>query len=97
MAPCQWLTSMPSVTAYVSPNFWKTNMGDTTWFAEHGYPVLWVAHWTSAGAPSTPAGDWAARGWTFWQYTSNGTVPGISGRVDLDRMRGADFSRVRIP
>lgn len=82
---------------YVSPNFWKTRMADTTWFAENGYPVLWVAHWTSANAPSTPAGDWGSRGWTFWQYSSEGSVPGITGRVDLDRMRGVDFSQVVIP
>jgi len=82
---------------YVSPNFWRTNLADTSWFAEHGYPVLWVAHWTTAGAPSTPGADWGSHGWTFWQYSSSGSVPGITGKVDLDRMRGTDFSRVRIP
>jgi GH25 family lysozyme M1 (1,4-beta-N-acetylmuramidase) len=81
---------------YVSPNFWKTDMGDTTWFATAGYPVLWIAHWTDAGAPSVPAANWAGNGWTFWQYTSNGTVPGISGRVDLDRYAGTDFNPVLI-
>ncbi len=81
---------------YVSPNFWKTSMGDTTWFATAGYPVLWIAHWTDAGAPSVPAANWAGNGWTFWQYTSNGTVPGISGRVDLDRYAGTDFNPVLI-
>jgi lysozyme len=82
---------------YVSPSFWTSRMGDTTWFAEHGYQVLWIAHWTTAETPRMPASDWSSRGWTFWQYTSDGTVPGISGRVDLDRYRGVDFARVRIP
>ena len=36
-------------------------------------------------------------GWTFWQYTSSGTVPGISGRVDLNRYNGTGFKRVLIP
>ena len=31
-------------------------------------------------------------GWTFWQYTSNGAVAGITGRVDLDRFNGTDLS-----
>ena len=42
-------------------------------------------------------GDWGGNSWTFWQYTSDGTVPGISGRVDLDRYNGTDFTKVRIP
>ncbi len=82
---------------YVSPSFWTTRMGDTTWFADHGYQAIWIAHWTSAEAPRMPASDWSSRGWTYWQYSSDGSVPGISGRVDLDRYRGVDFSRVRIP
>jgi lysozyme len=82
---------------YCSPNFWKTYMGDTGWFASNGYGILWVAHWTAASAPTVPGGNWGGKSWTFWQYTSDGAVPGISGRVDLDRYNGNDFTRVRIP
>ena len=82
---------------YCSPNFWRTYLGDTTWFAANGYDILWVAHWTAAPAPSVPGGAWGGHGWTFWQYTSDGTVPGISGRVDLNRYNGTDFTRVLIP
>lgn len=81
---------------YVSPSFWKTNMGDTTWFAQNGYGILWIAHWTTASAPTVPGSNWGGYGWTFWQYTSNGTVSGISVRVDLDRYKGTDFSPVLI-
>jgi lysozyme len=70
---------------YVSPNFWKNWVGDSTWFAANGYRVLWVAHWTTSPSPTVPASDWAGFGWTFWQYTSDGSVPGIVGRVDLNR------------
>ena len=63
---------------------------NTDWFASNGYP-LWIAHWTSAGAPAVPAGNWAGSGWTFWQHSSTGTVPGISGAVDLDRFNGASI------
>ncbi len=82
---------------YVSPSFWSSKMGNTSWFAANGYTTLWVAHWTTASAPSLPAGNWGGRGWTFWQYTSSGTVPGISGRVDLDRYRSGNFTPVLIP
>ena len=72
-------------------------MGDTTWFANNGYEVLWVAHWTTAADPTVPGGAWGANGWTFWQYTSAGVVPGIAGRVDLNRYNGSDLGAVRIP
>jgi len=38
---------------YASPYFWRTYLGDTTWFADNGYP-LWIAHW-GVPAPSVPA------------------------------------------
>jgi GH25 family lysozyme M1 (1,4-beta-N-acetylmuramidase) len=82
---------------YVSPNFWENNMLDSTWFASNGYDVLWIAHWTTAAGPSVPAGGWGSHGWTFWQYTSDGRVPGIAGRVDLDRFNGTDLSGALIP
>jgi GH25 family lysozyme M1 (1,4-beta-N-acetylmuramidase) len=82
---------------YCSPNFWKNYMADTTWFANNGYQVLWVAHWTTASDPTVPGGAWGANGWTFWQYTSSGVVPGIAGRVDLNRYNGSDLGAVRIP
>lgn len=47
------------------------------------YP-LWIADWgrnDGTISESPPATDRWAR-WTWWQYTSNATVPGVSGRVD---------------
>ena len=82
---------------YVSPSFWSSKMGNSNWFAKNGYDVLWVAHWTTAKSPSVPAESWGGENWTFWQYTSDGSVPGISGRVDLDRYNGTDLSKVLIP
>jgi GH25 family lysozyme M1 (1,4-beta-N-acetylmuramidase) len=79
---------------YVSPSFWRTYLGDTRWFADNGYKILWVAHWTSSSSPSVPGSNWGGRGWTFWQYTSSGSVPGIAGSVDLDRYNGTDLTRV---
>jgi GH25 family lysozyme M1 (1,4-beta-N-acetylmuramidase) len=78
---------------YASPSFWKNDMGNTRWFADNGYAMLWVAHWNTT-SPSVPATNWGGRSWTFWQYSSEGLVPGISGRVDLDRYRFDSFGPV---
>jgi lysozyme len=74
---------------YTTPEFWSTSMSDTDWFAKNGYAVLWIAHWTTASQPAVPAGGWAGNGWSFWQHSSSGIVPGISGAVDLDRFNGS--------
>jgi len=78
---------------YTSPNFWKTYMGDTRSFADAGYTTLWIAHWGVA-SPTIPAQNWGGHGWTFWQYSDCGSVPGVSGCVDLDRYNGTDLTPV---
>jgi GH25 family lysozyme M1 (1,4-beta-N-acetylmuramidase) len=82
---------------YVSPAFWRNSAGDSRILWSNGYKVLWIAHWTTASSPSLPADNWGGYGWTFWQYTSDGSVSGISGRVDLNRYKGTDFAKVLIP
>ena len=87
-----WLTEVESATGvrpliYTTPNFWSSSMANTDWFAANGYHV-WVAHWTTAAQPTVPAGNWGGHGWTFWQHSSTGSVPGVSGPVDLDRFNG---------
>jgi lysozyme len=91
-----WLGQVSASTGvrpiiYTNPSFWSTSMANTEWFARNGYTVLWVAHWTTARQPSVPAGNWAGLGWSFWQHSSTGSVPGISGAVDLDRFNGASL------
>ena len=91
-----WLTQVTAATGvrpiiYTTPKFWSTSMADTDWFARNGYSVLWIAHWTTAPQPSVPAGGWAGHGWSFWQHSSMGAVPGISGPVDLDRFNGSSL------
>ena len=81
---------------YTSPNGWETRTGDTTAVAAAGYTVLWVAHW-GVSSPRLPADEWNGNGWAFWQYTSDGSVPGIEGRVDLDWYEGGSFGPVLIP
>ena len=81
-------------TIYTSPSFWATSVGDSRWFADHGYR-LWIANWGVA-APTVPAKNWNGDGWTFWQWSDCGRVPGIKGSVDLDLYPGRHFHPVLI-
>ena len=79
-----WATEIRQKTGtnpiiYTSPGFWS-QIGYGT-----SQTTLWVAHWGVA-SPSVPS-SWPD--WTFWQYTSSGSVDGISGNVDLDSFHGA--------
>jgi len=66
---------------YTGQYFWRDSVGG----ADFTSSPLWHAQYTTASCP-TIAEPW--HGWTFWQYTSSGTVAGISGDVDLDRYNG---------
>ena len=44
----------------------------------------WIADYgANTGQPGTPPHTVNWPSWALWQYTSNGTIPGITGRVDL--------------
>jgi len=47
--------------------------------------ALWIAQYSSVQCPTLPPG---ASQWVFWQHSGTGTVPGISGPVDLDTFNG---------
>ena len=63
---------------FTYPYFWE-QLGQTTAFRT--YP-LWIANY-GVSEPQLPGG-W--RSYAIWQYTASGHVPGIPGRVDLDRL-----------
>ncbi len=70
---------------YTAPNFWSTYGTTDSYWAQFR---LWIAHYTTATAPSVPP-PWKA--WTFWQYTSKGDGPTYgteSYNVDLNRYVG---------
>nr|WSW66612.1 GH25 family lysozyme [Streptomyces sp. NBC_00995] len=76
------------VVIYTSPSWWNTCTGG--WSGMSALSPLWVAHWTSAGSPTIPSGF---PYYTVWQYSSTGSVSGVSGNVDRDRF-GGDRSRL---
>ncbi len=54
------------------------------------YP-LWIAAWgrNDGTVPESPPDTDRWSRWTFWQYTSNATVPGVSGRTDDSLFAGS--------
>jgi lysozyme len=91
----RWLTHVRERTGlramiYSGSSFWRRYMGNTSWFGRHGHPH-WVAHW-NVRRPDVPARGWGGRGWTFWQWSASGRVPGIRGPVDLDWFGGRDIA-----
>ena len=80
-----WLNRVKSRTGrlpalYTSPGFWS-GIGNPT---PNPLPYIWDAHW-GVSCPSLPPAWPRLR---FWQYSSKGSVPGISGDVDLDIYNG---------
>lgn len=76
-------TSTP-IWIYTSPGEWAALVGNeqAAWFAQWG---LWNAAYTTAATPLLPT-PWKDAGYKLWQYTSNGSVKGIEGRVDMNRI-----------
>lgn len=68
---------------YTTTSWWKSCTGNYAGFASK-HP-LWIARYNSS-VGALPAG-WNT--WTFWQYTSKGKSPGVSGNVDGNHFNGA--------
>jgi hypothetical protein len=80
---------------YTSPTGWAQRTGNTTAIADAGYELLWVAHW-GVREPLLPAGGWGGHGWTLWQRSDCGQVPGIRGCVDVNRLAGYSMAPLTI-
>jgi len=82
----EWMETVKNETGiepiiYVSSNYANNYLDNSV--AKYD---LWIAHWTYDPATSPNTGIWNS--WDFWQYSNNGSVPGISGDVDLDLFNG---------
>lgn len=68
---------------YTFPAFWtQTLLGSSRFSAYH----LWIAHYTLKASPTVPRGF---DDYLFWQFSEQGNVDGIGGKVDLDRFNGS--------
>ena len=80
-----WLEQVEAATGvqpilYMSPGFANEYAAPSSLAA---YP-LWVAEY-GVSQPMLPTG-WTT--WLIWQYSESGTMPGITGAVDLDEVNG---------
>jgi lysozyme len=66
---------------YTAKYFWQDSVGAPDDFLDH---PLWIANYTT-DCPLI-ADPWTR--WDFWQYTSTGSVAGITGNVDRDVWNG---------
>jgi GH25 family lysozyme M1 (1,4-beta-N-acetylmuramidase) len=63
---------------YTDVYFWEDSLENPD-VAGLGSPDLWFAHW-GTGFPPTPD-SWS--NWEIWQYSTTGSVDGITGYVNL--------------
>jgi lysozyme len=85
MVEAQIKTGMKPVI-YTTTAWWKTCTGNSAAFG--GYP-LWIASYAPSN-PALPAG-WSK--YTFWQHTSKGAVPGITGSSTDEDYLGRPIAR----
>jgi GH25 family lysozyme M1 (1,4-beta-N-acetylmuramidase) len=81
-----WVTVVQNATGrapviYAGPGFWNSSVGSSIF----GGDPLWVANW-GVTCPNVPSG-W--NNWVFWQFSDQGSVPGIGAAVDLDEFNGS--------
>lgn len=91
----RWLDTVQQLTGrtpivYAGNWYWSKYLGGSKQFAK--YP-LWVAQYTDNPAP-TMFGGWSS--WTFWQYTDHETLPGIQGKVDVNRFSADSAALARL-
>jgi lysozyme len=87
----QALTHRPPII-YTGFYFWRDQAGN----GSNLNCPLWLAAYVSSPTSYVPAA-WST--WTFWQYSSSGTVSGINGNVDLDCFNGttANLQKLTFP
>ena len=71
---------------YSTTDWLATCTGNST---RLGNGPLWIAQYASIPRPSPLPANWSD--WGIWQYSSTGSVSGISGKVDLDQMNPDSF------
>lgn len=92
IARIKYRTGRPGII-YTGFYFWRDSVGNPT---NNLNCPLWLAAYVSDPTPYVPRA-WST--WSFWQYTSSGSVPGVSGAVDRDAWNGtlAGLNNLRLP
>lgn len=79
-----WLGEVERLTGrrpmiYTGRWYWSGYLGSSLGLNDYR---LWLSDYNGKAAPTATIPGW---NWTIWQYTSSGSVPGIVGRVDMNR------------
>jgi len=87
----KYRTGKPGII-YTGYYFWRDNVGNPN---NNLNCPLFLAAYVSNPYSYVP-NAWKPVGWAFWQYTSSGSVPGISGNVDHDYfLNGGSYPNIR--
>lgn len=82
-----FLSTVEELCGHIPAVYSNSYDTQTVWDASLSRYPLWVAEW-GAGTPSdNPVWDT----WVGFQYSNQGNVPGIAGRVDLDTFTSGAF------
>ncbi len=74
-------------------SFWRDSMGNP---ADDLDCELWLAAYVDKPDKWVPSA-WAHRGWTIWQHSDAGKVPGVAAAAcDLDLLRGGSAALERL-
>ena len=81
-----WLSVVESMLnrrpiIYTNPSFWVSTMKNTSEFSDH---LLWTAQYNNNKAPKL-YGGWES--YKYWQFSSRGSIKGIKGFVDLNKVK----------
>lgn len=69
---------------YTRQNFWNDHVKETPEIVKEC--PLWIARWRDQEpSPAELSNGWNE--WTIWHHSNQGSVPGITGNVDLDKMK----------
>jgi GH25 family lysozyme M1 (1,4-beta-N-acetylmuramidase) len=87
----KYRTGRPGII-YTGFYFWRDSAGN----GSNLNCPLWLAAYVSDPSAYVPAA-WST--WSLWQYTSSGSVPGVSGNVDRDAWNGTltGLKNLRLP
>jgi GH25 family lysozyme M1 (1,4-beta-N-acetylmuramidase) len=79
-------------TIYTTAGWWRACTGDSTAFSADS---LWVAGSGAGAGPLTLPATWTD--YSYWEFTSTGTVPGIAVRGSVDVSYGSRHTTPDIP
>lgn len=97
-ARVQQVSGRPCII-YTGFYFWRDQLGNPS--SNLNCPLWLAAYVPESQVASLIPQAWSGVGWAFWQYTSTGSVNGVSGNVDRDYFRNTgsypNIENLRIP